>query len=747
MSLWPIARASGRPARRTLLAVLLCAAAIAAAQDHSVLLWSKSDKKCGPEEQLPEARRCVVVDADPARIRPETPRLVAWLPEKDEPLVLSRRRAAVNANGFVWDGLAAGRGSGTLSIFDKAIVGDFMSRDGKLYRLRYAVTQRYVVEEIDPSKLPREEPPMRQGLKEPGALPPSPVPAPPPPTQAAAPCTTDSPRRIDVMVLYTLTAIAANTNEAHMKARVQQAVEETNWAFDDSGVDVQLRAVHRGKIAYVNEHLGLSRTLQILTVPAEAGTDEQTLDSVHALRDSVAADIVVLIVRMPAFKGGLSNPMYGSDVGSGHASQAFAVVTESGLTLTGEYFFAHEVGHLMGSNHEWSATSDGAFADSHGHTEPTPRFGCPGWRTIVTQDVPCSGCDWLRRWSNPLQSHCGAALGVVGKENNARSLGVTRGVVANFRCGSASPNNVWIKDTWDDTGAEPDPAQASAAMWLSPYIWVRRSQDTGLEHQHDHENPISAQPAWAYVKLHNGGPATSGTLELYAANAATTLTWTRDWTLVGTQAVATFGGNSTIVAEIPWASPPGSGHHCLLARWNSSSDSMTEGPDIEPNVRGSNNIAWRNLNIIDLTRSAIAAADLRVARSGARVRSEIEVRAPPNLEGRSFLEFGQVVAKWVPNGAGTGEPRAASSGAVQVAGKSSWIADKQSTSVRGLQFAGEAPARLYLTFRRPSAKPYPMGVFRIDVVQTSQLGEGRRAVVGGVSYEVRIGKPRYSASK
>ena len=61
------------------------------------------------------------------------------------------------------------------------------------------------------------------------------------------------------------------------------------------------------------------------------------------------------------------------------------------------------------------------------------------------------------------------------------------------------------------------------AMWQSPYIWVRTTQDTDRIHQHEHQTPALNSDSFIYVKLHNGGAATTGTLELYFAHSSTGL--------------------------------------------------------------------------------------------------------------------------------------------------------------------------------------------------------------------------------
>ena len=199
-----------------------------------------------------------------------------------------------------------------------------------------------------------------------------------------------------------------------------------------------------------------------------------------------------------------------------------------------------------------------------------------------------------------------------GTRGNARTLNETAWTVANFRCAALPlPNNVWMKDTWSDNGAEPDPAQASEPMWKSPYIWVRNTRDENFEIQHEHENSEFGQTNWAYVKLDNGGPTSSGNLERYYADASTSLTWQSAWTLISSQPVSTVQNRFSEIVEFRWDNLPGLGHYCLLARWNSPLDdpmTNTEGPNIEANVRGNNNIVWRNLNIVDLILPTISLA-------------------------------------------------------------------------------------------------------------------------------------------
>ena len=222
--------------------------------------------------------------------------------------------------------------------------------------------------------------------------------------------------------------------------------------------------------------------------------------------------------------------------------------------------------------------------------------------TIMAERANCGACDRIPYWSNadPSISHCSKGMGNAFA-NNRDTLNRTALTVANFRCGSPVPGNVWMKDAWEDTGAEPDTKLATEPMWKSPYIWVRNAPDPGLmfEKQHQHQNPVAGQINYIYVKIHNSGGATNGTLQLWAGKASPGLSWQGSFTQLGTVPMAMFTPNSTRIAEVPW-NPTESGDYVLIARWESASDGMTETADIDRNVRNNNNIVRRNVTTVTL---------------------------------------------------------------------------------------------------------------------------------------------------
>ena len=179
-----------------------------------------------------------------------------------------------------------------------------------------------------------------------------------------------------------------------------------------------------------------------------------------------------------------------------------------------------------------------------------------------------------------------------------------------------------IKDSSLDTGEEPN--TTSQYFWASEDIWIRNSQDGIIDHQNPEYSPTV--PNYIYVRVKNNGcQATTGieNLSTYWAKASTSLNWPQLWN------GATYNGTSTIlgnpigtvtipilqpgqetILSMPFIVPNPSNyngifaepwHFCLLARIVSQSDEMTfpETQDLVQNVINNNNIAWKNVTIVD----------------------------------------------------------------------------------------------------------------------------------------------------
>jgi peptidyl-Asp metalloendopeptidase len=216
---------------------------------------------------------------------------------------------------------------------------------------------------------------------------------------------------INVMVVYTASAASAAGNIA---SRIQLAVDETNQSYVNSGVNITMNRVYTGQVTY-NENSTFSNHVSRLR-----GTTDGYMDNVHTLRNTYAADVVVLVVN-DSEACGIAAAIKAT------ATSAFAVAHYT--CITGYYSFGHEVGHLQGARHDRYV--DGTLTPyQYGHGFiPASK----SWRTIMAYGNNCANCTRIQYWSNPLKTYGGVAMGTVTYEDNARVLNLTAPTVAAFR--------------------------------------------------------------------------------------------------------------------------------------------------------------------------------------------------------------------------------------------------------------------------------------------------------------------------
>jgi hypothetical protein len=638
-------------------------------------------------------------------------------------LTLVRDRQEQMKKGLIWYGKVAGEplSAVTLSLVGEVVIGNIMTQEGKIYQIRYLGNRVHSLRQIDQSKFPREAQPIKPDVKQVVAF-------------DADTCGTDPPTDIDIMVLYTDDArLAAGGNDA-MDASVFLAVAETNQSYLNSNINQRLRLVHVEEVNYV-ESGNINTDLTAL--------QNGSIGNAPTLRNTFAADNVVMITENGGGFCGLGYMM--TTVSNSFEPFAYAVVARN--CATGYFSFGHELGHNMGADHDCAnATSTGPYPYNRGYVNTAPSSGT-AWRTIMSYNGSPSSTR-VQYWSNPgvnypvgndpMGGPCGGST-----TDNHQVLNNTALTVANFRCSAPGINNVWMKDTWNDTGAEPDSHTAAEDMWKSPYIWVRTpTQDTTLVHQHEHQNPQMGSPNWVYVKLHNGGntPA-NGNLELWYANASVSLSWPSGWTQIGSIPVSAFAPHTTKIVEQSWTSLPGTGHYCMIARWVSSSDPMTvpETADINANTRNNNNIVWRNLNIV----TPDPAQDVSFIVRGVgkeRMATSLVIRAPKNEMDNSFIRQGQVIVQlddalmkaW-RQGGGKGR-------GYKTDGRSFIITDPAGAVFENIIADPRLVGYVKLTFRRLPTTPRRQ--FLIDAIQMKAQGGNQLTasrplpVIGGVSYEI-----------
>lgn len=190
-----------------------------------------------------------------------------------------------------------------------------------------------------------------------------------------------------------------------------------------------------------------------------------------------------------------------------------------------------------------------------------------------------------------------------------------------------NPNfDLMVKDSEEDVGIEPN--TQTGIIYESSDIWVRNLQDNGLTHQ----NPIFVPyyHNYIYVRIRNIGCENSkedAVVNLYWAKAGTNLWWPYSWEgnsyfsngaskgkPIGTMSIPVLHPGEEIIIKFPWISPNPNDylnisgdmdnarwHFCLLARIESESDPIiyTNGSNLEAYTRGNNNVAWKNITVVD----------------------------------------------------------------------------------------------------------------------------------------------------
>ncbi|WP_179957574.1 basic secretory protein-like protein [Exilibacterium tricleocarpae] len=274
----------------------------------------------------------------------------------------------------------------------------------RLFKVEPLADGAHVIKEINPDALPEDHPPAVDGdtsLVDEQML-----------EQLAVTAAAD-PRAdtavIDLLVVYTP---AVRNNIA---GTIDLAIAETNAGYADSDINARVRLAHMAQVNY--RESGDMRT----DLSRFAGRRDGYMDEVHSLLEQRSADVAILITNGGGYCG------IARGIGS-NVNSAYAIVAKN--CATGNYTFAHEIGHLQGARHNPEQDSSRSpYPFGHGYAN---RSG--GWRTVMSYNI--QGCCRRRNfWSHPGKTFRGAPRGTAAWHDNHRVLNITAPIMAGFRNG------------------------------------------------------------------------------------------------------------------------------------------------------------------------------------------------------------------------------------------------------------------------------------------------------------------------
>ncbi|MDX2137556.1 MAG: DUF5011 domain-containing protein, partial [Chloroflexota bacterium] len=324
-----------------------------------------------------------------------------------------------------------------------------------VYSIRAAGNDAYFIQELDPNAFARPHTPPVPPL--PGADEIAAAAA----LSELAPASAINPVQIDILIAYTDDARVAYSTTENIQNAIALAVHSTNQAYINSGVYARLRLVSAVEVGY-NETGDMSLDLQRIT------NQDGVLDELLTLRNTVAADVVTLITNPPvsdycglawfmnSFYSTSGNPLQ-------FANFAYSVVylgcLPGGLTL------AHEVGHIMGLDHDRNNSGPDApiLPYAFGYQHPNGFL-----RDVMAYSngctMPCPAINYFSSGSNRFGQ---LALGDSTTDGSS-ALNFTAPYVAQFR-GSAPvivptatpPPSVIVTPEPDDLYPPPPPCQVN----------------------------------------------------------------------------------------------------------------------------------------------------------------------------------------------------------------------------------------------------------------------------------------------
>ena len=317
-----------------------------------------------------------------------------------------------------------------------------------------------------------------------------------------------------------------------------------------------------------------------------------------------------------------------------------------------------------------------------------------------------------------------------------------------------------IKDSREDVGHEPN--NNTQYMWTSNDIYVRNQNDGQLVHVHQNPTYDGVNPNYIYVRVTNLGCQTSSGNDLVKVNwakANTSLAYPDYWDgsivqngvvfggLVGTGTIPPLAPGQEALVEIPWNVPDPEDyqninanpwHFCLLAEINSDDDPLTSPYTTNPNhmVRNNNNLAWRNITVIDISNKKDIGAAFAVSNPYNSTKTYfLELVKEDTETGKAIYEEAEVAvnmdnviyAAWERGGKTASQLESTKDEKKKIVKGNNVIIDN-------LQLNANELGTIYLSFNFLTKKATDKNKYRYHVIQKdASTGE----IMGGETFEIK----------
>ncbi len=225
---------------------------------------------------------------------------------------------------------------------------------------------------------------------------------------------------IDVLIVYTPSARNAAGGTNSIQALAISAIEVSNQAYINSGIQTSLRLTLATEVDY-SESGSMGTDL--------ANLRNNVVPGVHELRDETKSDLVAMLSTS---SGACGIGYLLQSLNPGFESNGFSVTNYS--CAVGNLTFPHELGHNMGCQHDIdNAGSNSIFPYSYGWRWTTN--GGQLRRSVMAY----SPGSRVPHFSNPEVFNGGQPTGVQSSANNALTINNTAYLISNFRVSDCNP--------------------------------------------------------------------------------------------------------------------------------------------------------------------------------------------------------------------------------------------------------------------------------------------------------------------